>query len=194
MKGKKGSVGSILVDFYAYGAWVFVIIIFAILFQFVKGGITETISSEGSDMNVRTTLINFVRSPVEIDINNDNIKENMTVGELVVFTNLEDDDSEAYKLLMEKTKKILSMLWDNQRGFFCGVEFNILKDEEEKTFSYKKKGFSNEIEEMRDYRMCDEGSLIESELFIPVPIGYEEKVKVNLKVIEFRGTPGIQTK
>lgn len=167
MKGKKGFIGSILMDFWAYAVFVFVIIIFAILFQFMKGGITQTISSETNVINAKITLLNFIRTPVEIDINRDNINESLTVGELIVFTSLKDEDSEAYLLLKDKADRAMKVLQNKREicGVYLGIEGNV-----EKKFRY-------------DSPFCDEKNIISEHMFlIPTPKGVEGDFKAKIRM------------
>jgi len=198
MRTRKGFIGSTLVDFYAYVLWVFVIIIFAIMFRF-SGHMTQTISAEAADINLKTSLLNFVRAPVELDINNDNVKENITVGELIVFNELElirvvdsklldleivitpgnTEKSEADILLEEKIEHLLStVLEDDEKVCLSGIE--IKKADKKKKMAYYNGELTSDVEKAMRQSRCFT-TVDTAKIFVPVPEGHKGQIEVELE-------------
>lgn len=167
---KKGFIGSALTDFYAWLAFIFVIIVFFFLFKFIGGDVNLKIGSETSLVNAGTTLQNFLRIPVEIDIYNDGTVEKITVSELIVFTDFDEED-EKYTLLKEKADRVMEILWNNNiPENICGMYLSIEIDGKDKRISekYEKGSCGNKIIE-------------KPEALIPVPEGFDKELKANIR-------------
>lgn len=147
IKGKKGGVSTILLDIWAYVAFVLVVLIFYALFSFMSNSakehkITELETSSKSYLN----LINYLRTPVVVD----NKATNM--AELIRLWNIQQDK---YKDVLEKTSvNILNGMEYDYPNPATGSKavrgFNIVINEQKKDnkpsghlIEFKSKSFEN---------------------------------------------------
>ena len=110
IKGKKGAIAGVISDFWAYVIFVFIIIIFLVFFKMQSGKIIENkITGLGNKIDENTILLNYLRTPVEIDI--DGKKQTVNIADLIRLWYLNHDKYN--NLLAEKTQKTLN-LWEYQ--------------------------------------------------------------------------------
>lgn len=64
---KKGFIASTLVDLYAFLLFMFVLLIFYIIFKLGAGTIVYKIEGETANLNGNTLLINYLKTPIEVD-------------------------------------------------------------------------------------------------------------------------------
>ena len=115
-KRKQGFIASALVDFYAYLAFVLVIIVFFALFNlkvFTQDPAEQEISSyTDSRVKANEILLAYLRSPVELDLDNDRVNERLTFGELISVAVHDNDVRDKLKL---ETENYLELLQDTMK-------------------------------------------------------------------------------
>ena len=107
---KKGFIAGIMVDFYAYLAFVLIILIFFILFAFAKKDIMDSATYDIEDTSSNLALTNYLRTPV---LGGDNIAD--IISKYYIAKNINNNpELAAYydNLLKETTQDIFSEFSD----------------------------------------------------------------------------------
>ena len=134
INSKKGAVTSVISDFWAYVAFVLVVIIFYGLFTFAAKNIKENkIIDLETNTKADLNLINYLRTPVEVVI--DREKRQMIMADLIVLTELEPEGENRGKLALGKSHEILdSTLGENK--WAINVCYQTAKSRTEKCWLY----------------------------------------------------------
>ena len=105
-KSKKAAVTSSIADFWAYVAFVFVVLIFYGFFTFQSRGIENNkISPTQAKISNNLQLINYLKTPYTID------GSTMTMADMIMIYHNEKDSvkkSHYYEEILKKTKEILN--------------------------------------------------------------------------------------
>lgn len=181
IKGKKALLTSSLVDFYAIVAFVFIILIFYLIFAIGNRNIEQNIVSSTNSLNAEITLLNFLRSPVSIDLYGNGEKEQTTIAELILMIDFNDKESENFKILKERADYVLGIYWKNRqvgdvKGARIVLEHNKIKRVVAEKSIYSKVGYS-------------EDTTYIAEVEIPSYYGKEDRYVVRLELykMEFTG-------
>ena len=104
IKGKKGAISSILSDFWAYVAFVFVVLLFWTLFTLQGNDINkiEGLGNEATKIDV--ILLNFLRTPVEIQI--DSEQQQFTIADIISMVDVEEGKEERIEVFQETAENI----------------------------------------------------------------------------------------
>ncbi len=117
-KNKKGAISSILLDFWAYVAFVLIVLIFYGFFSFQANGIKENkITGFAYDTQAETVLLNYLRTPAVIPAGNQ--QSDLILGDLIVNYYLIQNTMTGTNLqnvLIAKTREIFDKQYQNQPG------------------------------------------------------------------------------
>ena len=101
---KKGLIASTLVDFYSYIAFAIVIIIFYFLFQLIANPYPRGIMAAESNTEANTLLLNYLRTPVTVNVNG--MDQKITMADLVRLWYLDKQSHE--KQFRDETESIIN--------------------------------------------------------------------------------------
>ena len=104
--GKRGFVAEALVDFYAYFAYILIILVFVLLFalQSCEGKVEQKLEDKFIQNQAEINLINYLRTPVD--------DSGKTIADLILVAELDEKMEEQ---LIDTTKKMI--LASNQPAF-----------------------------------------------------------------------------
>ncbi len=107
LKSKKGSLTTILLDFWSYIAFVLIVLILYLLFTASSKKVVENkITGLEIKSKSHTTLLNFLKTPIEITI--DGEERQMLMADLIVLSESKhEEELERGKLALEKSHEIL---------------------------------------------------------------------------------------
>jgi len=109
MENKKGAVVSGLTAIFLYFGFILLIIIFFFIFKATKGATEVKISGYIQNTDVNYVILNYLRTPVKFDIDNNKIDTDMADLIIRYFFAENTDDIKKYQNLVKKeTEKIFN--------------------------------------------------------------------------------------
>lgn len=128
IKGKRaGILGSMLSNFWSYVLFVFVVLVFFVFFNIqTSNAIENRIANFGNKADLDITLINFLRTPIEVII--DGKIQEMTMADLIIEYYIDAISGKERFDMDENVKKHLSKVGDKRRLMIYFVEFDSTLD------------------------------------------------------------------
>ena len=88
---KKGFLASAVTDMFAFIIFILVVIIAIVIFQISADTAENKLKSDVLDTSIYTNITNFLRTPIEMDVDGDSLDENVTMADFIVYSDIRKD-------------------------------------------------------------------------------------------------------
>ena len=119
---RKAFIASPLPDIFAVLLFVVVIFAFIILFQFAGCSAGQRYTAKAAtfnDLSADLAVLNYLRSPIALDIDADGQDDMLTISELLLLPAIKDKESEEHMALTEYTGKFFKPFVKNLDPNLC---------------------------------------------------------------------------